>query len=316
MSGGQSGPILTVDAVSHSFGANPVLKDVCLEVGRGEIYALLGPNGAGKTTLVRIICGRLKADLGTVRLAGGDPFTDGGARAALGLAPQDLALYPLLSVQENLEAFASLRGLRGREASGAVAAAMAVTRIAERARSQVRRLSGGLQRRANLAAAILGRPSLLVLDEPTVGVDLAAREAIAEALRSLRREGVGVLLVTHDLEQAEVLADRVGVMRAGEKTLEGVPADLIAHAFGQHMEVEVALAARPDEREARRLTADGLAPGESADIWVCLDRDGFARAAHLASCLAARGVGVKEIRVRRPSLSRLVGRAEPVVCVG
>ena len=211
----------------------------------GEIYALLGPNGAGKTTLVRMICGRIKPQAGDIRLAGRDPFADGAARAALGLAPQALALYPLLTVAENLQAFARLAGLGGAAATEAVAQAMAVTRIDGRARTQVRYLSGGFQRRVNIAAAILAGPRLLVLDEPTVGVDLAAREAIGEVLRRLKGEGVGILLVTHDLDQAEDLADRVGFLSEGAKVLEGVPAMLIAEAFGDQMEVVVAATPPP-----------------------------------------------------------------------
>ena len=129
MNAGPSGPILEVQAVRHAFGARQVLRGVSLEVQAGEIYALLGPNGAGKTTLVRAICGRLKPDAGAVRLVGRDPYRDGQARAALGLAPQALALYPQLTVAENLQTFASLAGVRGRKAVGeAVARAMAVTR--------------------------------------------------------------------------------------------------------------------------------------------------------------------------------------------
>jgi len=180
------GPILEVQAVRHAFGARQVLRGVSLEVRPGEIYALLGPNGAGKTTLVRAICGRLKPDSGEVRLVGRDPFSDGEARAALGLAPQAVALYPQLTVAENLQTFASLAGLKGKAVGAAVARAMAVTSTTERAGELVRRLSGGFQRRVNIAAAILADPKLLVLDEPTVGVDQTAKLAIGEALTHLK----------------------------------------------------------------------------------------------------------------------------------
>src|SRR5581483_11272570 len=146
---GPSGPILTVNAVRHAFGARQVLGGVTLEVRAGEIYALLGPNGAGKTTLVRAICGRINPDGGAVRVADRDPYADGEARAALGLAPQALALYAQLTVAENLQTFASLAGLKGRAVADAVAQAMAVTGTAERAGSLVRTLSGGYQRRVN-----------------------------------------------------------------------------------------------------------------------------------------------------------------------
>jgi len=302
---GQTGPILTVDDVRHAFGPRQVLKGVSLEVRAGEIYALLGPNGAGKTTLVRAICGRLKPNEGAVRLAGRDPYSDGEARAALGLAPQALALYPQLTVIENLQTFASLAGLKGRAVAEAVDQAMAVTGIVERGKSLVRTLSGGYQRRVNIAAAILAGPKLLVLDEPTVGVDMQAREAIAEALRRLRAGGVGVLLVTHDLEQAQRLADRVGFLRAGEKVLEGAPEALIADAFGERMEVEVDVI-EPASEDV--LVAEGLTSTGEPGAWVCLATDGYGLAGGIASRLSAKGVEVCEVRVRRPSLTQLFAR--------
>jgi len=272
-------------------------------VRAGEIYALLGPNGAGKTTLVRAICGRLKPDGGEVRLVGRDPFSDGEARAALGLAPQALALYPQLTVAENLQTFASLAGLKGRAVGGAVARAMAVTDTTERADALVRQLSGGFQRRVNIAAAILANPKLLVLDEPTVGVDQTAKLAIGEALAQLKSEGVGILLVTHDLDQAGCLADRVGFLRDGEKVLEGAPEALIADAFGDQVEVEVDVG-EANAAEACHLADEGLSLDENG-IWRGLAPDGYALAGQLGQRLKAQGLTPREIRVRRPSLEQL-----------
>ncbi len=305
MTSGTSGPILQVNAVSHVFGPRRALRDVSLEVRPGEIYALLGPNGAGKTTLVRAICGRIKPSAGEVRVAGRDPYLDGEARAALGLAPQALALYPQLTVIENLQTFASLAGLKGRAVASAVDRAMAVTQTEERARSLVRTLSGGYQRRVNIAAAILADPKLLVLDEPTVGVDMPAREAIAEALGRLKADGVGVLLVTHDLDQAQRLADRVGFLRGGEKVLEGEPQALIADAFGDRMEVEVDVVGPAPEAA---LAAEGLTRADEPGAWVCLAADGYGLAGSIAARLKAKGVEVCEVRVRHPSLSQLFAR--------
>jgi ABC-2 type transport system ATP-binding protein len=284
-----------------------VLRGVTLEARAGEIYALLGPNGAGKTTLVRAICGRLKPVGGDVRVVGRDPYTDGAARAALGLAPQALALYPQLTVAENLEAFAALAGLKGAKVAEAVRRAMAVTRTEERAKSLVRVLSGGFQRRVNIAAAILADPQLLVLDEPTVGVDLPAREAVSEVLRGLRAEGVAILLVTHDLEQAAALASRVGFLREGEKVLEGDPAALIAESFGDRMEVEVDVG-EAGQDGAAHLADEGLEPSTTPGVWTCLAPDGYVFAGRLAERLQGAGVQVLEVRVRRPSLQHLFAR--------
>ena len=304
MNGGRPGPILEVQNVRHAFGARQVLRGVSLEVRPGEIYALLGPNGAGKTTLVRAICGRLKPDGGEVRLVGRDPYRDGRARAALGLAPQALALYPQLTVAENLQTFASLAGVRGRAVGEAVARAMAVTRTAERAGALVRQLSGGFQRRVNIAAAILADPKLLVLDEPTVGVDLSAKTAIGEALTQLKADGVGILLVTHDLEQAGALADRVGFLRDGEKVLEGAPQTLNAEAFGDQVELEVDVGCEATAAEAAHLADEGLNRDENG-VWRGLAPDGYALAGQLGQRLKAQGLAPREIRVRRPSLEQL-----------
>jgi ABC-2 type transport system ATP-binding protein len=297
------GPILEVQAVRHAFGAREALKGVSLEVRQGEIYALLGPNGAGKTTLVRAICGRLKPDSGEVRLIGRNPFSDGEARAALGLAPQALALYPQLTVAENLQTFASLAGLKGKAVGAAVARAMAVTSTADRAGALVRQLSGGFQRRVNIAAAILAAPRLLVLDEPTVGVDQIAKQAIGEALTQLRAEGVGILLVTHDLDQAGCLADRVGFLRDGEKVLEGAPEALISDAFGDQVEVEVDVG-EANAADASHLADEGLSLDENG-VWRRLAPDGYALAGQLGQRLRAQGLTPREIRVRRPSLEQL-----------
>ena len=300
------GPILEVQAVRHAFGPRQVLRGVSLEVRPGEIYALLGPNGAGKTTLVRAICGRLKPDSGEVRLVGRDPFSDGEARAALGLAPQAVALYPQLTVAENLQTFASLAGLKGKAVGAAVARAMAVTSTTERAGELVRRLSGGFQRRVNIAAAILADPKLLVLDEPTVGVDQTAKLAIGEALTHLKSEGVGILLVTHDLDQAGCLADRVGFLREGEKVLEGAPEALIADAFGDQVEVEVDVG-EANAADAGHLADEGLSRDENG-VWRRLAPDGYALAGQLGQRLKAQGLTPREIRVRRPSLEQLFAR--------
>jgi ABC-2 type transport system ATP-binding protein len=303
---GPSGPILTANAVTHAYGPRQVLKGVSLEVRAGEIYALLGPNGAGKTTLVRTICGRLKPDGGEVRLVGRDPFSDGEARAALGLAPQALALYPQLTVAENLQAFASLAGVRRRSVPAAIAYAMKVTQTSERSGALVRHLSGGYQRRVNIAAAILAGPHLLVLDEPTVGVDLTARDAISEALRRLRGDGVGILLVTHDLEQAGDLADRVGFLRTGEKVLEGPPDALVDEAFGDKMDVQLDVGETNPELTAW-LGGQGLSQ-EPSGGWSCLAPDGYVFGAQLAESLKAKGASVREVRVRRPTLAHLFAR--------
>ena len=181
---------------------------------------------------------------------------------------------------------------------------MTLTRTLERSNDQVRRLSGGLQRRVNIAAAILANPKLLVLDEPTVGVDPPARQAIGEVLRDLRAEGVAVLIITHDLDQAGDLADRVGFLNEGLLVMEGAPDALIERAFGDQREVQVEIAGDIDGAQALRLAGEGLERSRSG-AWTCLAADAYGLARRLDQRLKAAGLTIREIRVRRASLANL-----------
>ena len=298
-------PIVTVTAATHAYGGKPVLRGVDLTLRPGEIYALLGPNGAGKTTLIRAICGRIRPDGGTVLLKGRDPARVPAARAGLGLVPQEIALYPNLTVAENVQTFAALADVPRAGMAAAVARALELTRTTDRAHVPIRHLSGGYQRRANIAAAIVHEPSMLILDEPTVGVDLDAREAVDTVIRGLRDLGVAVLMTTHDLEQAGALADRVGFLREGRMALEGQPRALIAEAFGARMEVLVHLAEEVDADGEARLAAEGLERTARSAVWTRLDTDGYAAAGQLDKRLREAGLTPREIRVREPSLANL-----------
>jgi ABC-2 type transport system ATP-binding protein len=297
-------PILVVSGAKHAFVTRQVLRGIDLSLSPGEIYALLGPNGAGKSTLIRAICGRLKLKEGSVSLDGQNPWTTPAARARLGLTPQDLALYPHLTVRENLQTFARLSRVKGPAIEAAITRAMALTRTADRAHVPVKHLSGGYQRRVNIAAAILHEPKVLILDEPTVGVDIDAREAVDNVIRGLRDLGVAVLLTTHDLEQADALADRVGFVREGRLLLEGAPRDLITEAFGDDMEIIVQLAEEPDDGGEIRLAGEGLIKA-SGNSWRKLDPGGYAAAGKLDKQLRKLGLIPREIRVRQPSLQNL-----------
>ena len=298
-------PILTVKGAVHAYGGKPVLRDVDLTLRPGEIYALLGPNGAGKTTLIRTICGRIRPDGGEVLLNGRDPARVPAARAGLGLVPQEIALYPNLTVAENLQTFAALAGTPREAVAAAVRRALELTRTVDRADVPVKHLSGGYQRRANIAAAIVHEPSLLILDEPTVGVDIDAREAVDAVIRGLRDLGVAVLMTTHDLDQAGALADRVGFLREGQMVLEGEPKALVAEAFGARMEILVHLTAEADAAGEARLAQEGLERTPRSLVWARLDADGYAAAERLDRRLRDAGLTPREIRVREPSLANL-----------
>lgn len=286
-------PTLEVRGAARRRGDRQVLAGVDLHVARGEILALLGPNGAGKTSLVRAISGRLRLDAGQVTAP---------PRGRLGIVPQEVALYPDLTVRENLEVFGRLAGLAPTTVAEAVRAALEWTGLGERAGHRVGTLSGGMQRRVNLAAGALHAPELLLLDEPTVGIDPPARERIHEMLRELRARGTAILLATHDLDQAAELADRVAILVEGRVQAEGTVAALVASAFGAKRQLVVRLATPPDAVARRRLEAEGLVAGDDGLSWQGSLDGGFDTLAALGRRLSQAGIAAAEIRVREPGL--------------
>jgi len=212
-----------------SYGSLTAVDGVSFEIRSGETYGLLGPNGAGKTTTISIVAGVLEADSGEVTLDGRRMTPSAlDAKELIGYVPQDVALYPDLSARENLRFFASLYRIERREARERVAEVLEVVGLAERADEQVKKYSGGMKRRLNIAVGLIHRPALLILDEPTVGVDPQSRNSILDSIEALSREGMAVLYTTHYMEEAERLCDRVGIVDLGHLIAEGPPRSLTA----------------------------------------------------------------------------------------
>ncbi len=208
--------MLEVSHLRKTYGQLVAVDDVSFTLERGELIGLLGPNGAGKTTTVSMIAGLVTPDAGEVRI-GGEPL-NGDAdpkKRRLGLVPQDLALYEELTARDNLLFFGALFGLSGAAADAAIASALTLVGLADRARDRVGTFSGGMKRRLNLAAGLLHDPDILLLDEPTVGVDPQSRNAIFDNLEELKRRGKALLYTTHYMEEAERLADRVVIIDRG-----------------------------------------------------------------------------------------------------
>jgi ABC-2 type transport system ATP-binding protein len=219
--------LLKVERLSKAFGTVRAVEDVSFEVGEGEIYGLLGPNGAGKTTTISIVAGLLKADAGRVEVAGMDFGNDPErAKKIMGVVPQEIALYEELTGHENLEFWGRIAGLSGGEARKRANELLSALSLSDRAKDTVKTYSGGMKRRINLGAALLHRPRLLLLDEPTVGIDPQARVNILEFVRGLCAQGTGILYTTHYLEEAETLCRRVGIIDHGKVLAEGTLADL------------------------------------------------------------------------------------------
>jgi ABC-2 type transport system ATP-binding protein len=220
-------PLLRADQLSKRFGELIAVDRVSFEVKEGEIYGLLGPNGAGKTTTISMLCGLLRPDGGSVVVDGRNFWTDPyAARRIMGVVPQEVALYEELSGRENLEFWGRMAGLTSRDAHRRADELLAALSLADRARDQVKKYSGGMRRRINLGCALLHRPRLLLLDEPTVGIDPQARLNILEFIRGLVQGGTAILYTTHYLEEAETLCHRIGIIDHGRVLAEGTLPEL------------------------------------------------------------------------------------------
>ena len=210
-------PVLEVLNLTKRYGSTAALDGVTLSVNEGDVFGLLGPNGAGKTTLLSIVAGLLEADAGEVKLRG-RPFTrqDRGLRRELGIVPQELAVYSELTARENLRFFGALYALPGVELDRRVADVLTAIGLTERADQRTSTFSGGMKRRLNLGAALVHNPRLLLLDEPTTGVDPQSRHHIFEEVRRLAANGVTIVYTSHYMEEVQALCARVGIIDQGK----------------------------------------------------------------------------------------------------
>ena len=246
--------MLKLTEVRKSYGNTVAVDGLSLEMRAGEVFGLLGPNGAGKSTTVALAVGLLEPERGRVEIAGVGVPTDPAVRAKIGVAPQALAIYEELTAEENLRFFGTLNGLAGRALAERVKWALDFVGLSTRARDRAMTYSGGMKRRLNLAVAVVHDPPLLLLDEPTVGVDPQSRNAIFENILALKRAGHTVLYTTHYMEEAERLCDRVGIMDHGQLlALDTVPKLIDAHGGA------TALVLGRDGQETRVATADPVA---------------------------------------------------------
>ena len=304
--------LLSVQGLSKSFGTLRAVDNVSFAVHAGELYGLLGPNGAGKTTTLSIIAGLLRPDAGEV-IMDGVRLKDDSARARryLGVVPQELAIYEELSARENLEFWGRLAGLSAREARIRAAELLEALALADRAREPVKTFSGGMKRRVNLGCALLHRPRLLLLDEPTVGIDPQARASLLGFVRGLQRDGTAILYTTHYLEEAETLCQRIGILDHGRLLAEGTLEQLQQRLGGDRLFV-----LEGDLGDAAPDTWPGFAARfrviqRTARQLVVAARDTRDPAEYLRDLLALP-VRVENVTLKRPNLNdvflQLTGR--------
>ncbi|MBE9205321.1 ABC transporter ATP-binding protein [Nostoc sp. LEGE 06077] len=216
--------MLTIKNLNKSYSKRQVLQDLSLHIEPGEIYGLLGANGAGKTTTINIICNLLKADSGDVTI-NHQPSSD-AAKKIIGIAPQENLLYKTLTCEENLKFFADIYGLDRKIRQQQIETTLAAVNLLDRAKSPVETLSGGMQRRLNIAVALVHQPKLVILDEPTTGLDIESRYEVWELIRQLSNQGITILLTTHLLDEAERLCNKIGILKNGHILAEGSLAQL------------------------------------------------------------------------------------------
>jgi len=309
-----SEPVLHCEGLSKRFGDIRAVNGVGFEIAPGESYGLLGPNGAGKTTTISIVAGLLEADAGEAIVAGRRLTTKSvSAKSAIGFVPQDLAIYPDLTARENLTFFSRLYGLSGKKARGRVDEVLEIIGLSERAGDQAKTYSGGMKRRLNIGIGLLHAPSLLILDEPTVGVDPQSRNAILESVEQLSSQGMAVLYTTHYMEEAERLCDRVGIIDRGELKAEGTREELVA-MLGEHDKVHLT---GSGHLEAAAKACTGIAGVQTASIGdesiELLVEGASAVLPQILATASEAGVAVHRVEVDEPNLEavflHLTGRA-------
>ncbi len=290
--------VLRIEGATKSFGASPALRGLSLELRSGETLALLGPNGAGKTTLIRAIAGRVRLDQGRIVLADRE-LSPGGPRESLGVVPQEIALYPLLTARENLQVFGRLHGVDGETLARRVDAALDWIALEGRANEPIAGFSGGMKRRLNIACGVLHEPRVVLLDEPTVGVDPQSRERIWEMLATLVDRGASLLVTTHMLEEAEARCSRVTVIDHGVGLASGTLPELVAHAGLAGRRVRVALesplpASAPAPAGFRRSDDGAQLSAAIGDV--------SAELPALLAALQRSGVAIRDLDVRGADL--------------
>ena len=288
---------LAIDALVKRFGALTAVAGVSLEVRTGECLGLLGPNGAGKSTVIRAIVGRAIPDGGSISVFGAAADT-AQARAALGWVPQELAVYPRLTCKENLVAFGSYHGLSGAKLAESVAWCIEWAALQDRAGDLAGKLSGGMKRRLNMAAGIIHRPRVVLMDEPTVGVDPQSRNRIFEMIEALRASGTAIVYTTHYMEEAERLCDRVAIIDHGRIIALGTNQELVHNAFASHSQVLARFAGSVPQVTAWVENHGGRVVDSTAEFSI----ERSIEIAALLDSAARDGLELEDVSLRRPNL--------------
>lgn len=295
--------VLEAAGLRKQFGQLQAVKDISIRIAPGETYGLLGPNGSGKTTTISMICGLLPADGGEIRIAG-MPMTTTTLepKKVIGLVPQDLAIYPDLTARENLTFFGRLYGIPSATLKSRVEEVLHVIGLLDRAGDRSGTFSGGMKRRLNIGIGLIHGPSLLVLDEPTVGVDPQSRNSILESIEKLAGAGIAVLYTTHYMEEAERLCDRIAIIDGGEILAQGTQDELV-RLVGENERIRITGSGPIVAAAERMRQIPGVAGATAADGELSvLAADAGSTLTTVLQELAAQGVAIASVAVEKPDL--------------
>jgi len=305
---------IRVENLVKDYGALRALDGVSFSVREGEIFSLLGPNGAGKSTTISILAGLLRPSAGEVRVFGRSVAREPRAvKAAIGVVPQEVALYPDLSAQENLLFWGRMYGLAGRRLRERAGEVLELIGLADRRRERISTYSGGMKRRVNLGVALLHEPRLLVLDEPTVGIDPQSRRHILDSILALNRRGMSVLYTTHYMEEAQELSTRLCILDRGKLIASGTHAELV-RVVGGLDRIELAIQGEPGglPESWRQLPGVRAADAENGRIILLAD-DGNTLLPRLFAEAARARLHISSVQIKEPNLEavfmKLTGRA-------
>ncbi|HUB50986.1 MAG TPA: ABC transporter ATP-binding protein [Terracidiphilus sp.] len=294
---GSTAIALRVVSLSKHYGQIVALEGVSLEVRAGECVGLLGPNGAGKSTLIRSIVGRVVPDSGSLEVFG-HAAGSAGARMSLGWIPQEIALYPRITVRENLTCFGRYFSLPRAKLNESVAWCLKWAALEDRAGEISKNLSGGMKRRLNMAAGLVHRPRIVLMDEPTVGVDPQSRIRIFEMIESLRSEGSAIVYTTHYMEEAERLCDRIAIIDHGKIIAHGTNESLVRDAFGQRSQVTARFSGPAAAIAAWTQSRGGRLVDSTAEFTI----EHSSQVGPLLESAATAGLVLEDVTIRQPNL--------------
>lgn len=306
--------ILSVEGISKSFGKLQAAENVSFQVMQGEAFGLLGPNGAGKSTTINMLFGLLTPDRGTIRVAGRTMAEDALAvKRSLGYVPQEIALYPELTANENLMFWGRLYGLSGARLKERVGTVLEMVGLTERAKGRVGTFSGGMKRRINIAAALLHEPRVLIMDEPTVGIDPQSRNHILETVKQLNQQGLTIIYTSHYMEEVEFLCTRIGIIDHGRIIALGT-VDELRRIVGEEAQITLTVQGLDSCGLEKVTTLNQVARVRLQDdeLVIFSPNPGMALSS-VSTFLAETGVSMRSVRIAEPNLEavflHLTGRA-------